>query len=132
MTRKMVLAGVGLAGVLAAGTATAALADTLSSSPSGTAQQKSQDAARRCMQEPRRAARVDRLIAKFSGDAKTRGSVQWLQARAAKAQANDAALAAIIKDQAKIRQSQLATLKLRKDELGKIAQWCSAKGHPTG
>lgn len=140
MNRRMIIVGAGLAGVLAAGTATAALADTGSPTPSPTAQppkahtkqHRKAGLAAVCKREPRQAARVDKLIATFSGDANTKGSVAWLNARAAKVQPKDPALAAIITDRAQIRQSQLATLKLRKDELAKIAAYCGTKGHPVG
>lgn len=141
MKRKMIFVTTGAAGVLLAGTAaTAAMADTSSSSPSpkpGTTQPKQHNGRKgglvaECKREPKQAARVNKLIARFSGDATTKGSVQWLNARAAKVQAKDPALAAIITDRANARQSQLNTLKIRKDELAKIAAYCGTKGHPVG
>lgn len=138
MKRNLILAGAGLAAVLAVGTATAALAD--SSTPAAkptttkptTTKQHKRGVAALCEREPKQAARADKLIARLSGDAGTKGSVQWLNARAAKVQAKDPALAAIITDRAQERQSQLATLKIRKDELAKTAAWCGTKGHPVG
>lgn len=133
MNRKMIFVGAGLAGALAVGTATAALADTGSATPKPhTKQNHKGGLAAECKREPKQAARVDKLIARISGDANTKGSVAWLNAKAAKVQPKDPALAAIITDRAQIRQSQLATLKLRKDELSKIAAYCGSKGHPVG
>lgn len=139
MNRRMIFVGAALAGVLAAGTATAALADTGSPSPSTpqapkthAKQHRKAGLAARCKREPQQAARVDKLIATISGDANTKGSVAWLNAEAAKVQPKDPAMAAIITDRAQIRQSQLAALKLRKDELSKIAAYCGTKGHPVG
>lgn len=136
MTRKMILAGVGVAGVLAiGGTATAALADSGSATtaqPSGSthAAKGSRALARLCDREPRRAQRVDRLIARYSGSATTKGSVAWLNARAAKLQSTNPGLAKIISDEAKVRQSQINTLKLRKNTQADTVSYCAAKGHP--
>jgi hypothetical protein len=132
MTRKL-LAGVGLATVLTlSAAAPAALADSPTPTPSAPGQQARPDltkrAARLCKRVPKVQQRVTRLTARFSGDAKTRGSVQWLQARANRVRPQDPALAGIIDGRAKIRQSRLATLKLRADQLPKVAAWCKAHG----
>ena len=137
MSRTMILASAGLAGYLVLGTATAALAADGSPSPSPlkpTASKRilGQRAKRVCKREPRVAKRVDKLIARFSGDATTRGSVLWLKARADKVRASDAQLASIIDSRAQIRQSRINTLKLRQGELAKVASWCSTHGYSTG
>jgi hypothetical protein len=133
MSRTMILAGAGLAGCLVLGSATVALAADGSPSPSPTAKTAPGVRAKRlCKREPRVATRVDKLIARFSGDATTRGSVLWVKARADKVRPRDAQLAAIIDGRAQIRQSRITTLKLRKSELAKVASWCSAHGYSTG
>ncbi|RAY11507.1 hypothetical protein DPM19_29830 [Actinomadura craniellae] len=81
-----------------------------------------------CARADRAVDRVDRLITRFEGDAKTRGSVAWMNDRAAKVRAKDPARADIIAGRAKIRQSRLATLKLRKQNLPKVQKWCTDRG----
>jgi hypothetical protein len=130
MTR-IILVGTGLATVLTlSAAAPAALAD--SPSPSVPAQKAQPDlakrAARLCKRVPKVQERVTRLTARFSGDVNTRGSVLWLQAKADQVRPKDAALAEIIDGRAKIRQSRLATLKLRAEQLPKVATWCKAHG----
>ncbi|MCW2885969.1 MAG: hypothetical protein QOE54_1515 [Streptosporangiaceae bacterium] len=131
--RRKILTGVGLATVLtlSAG-APAASADSPTPGPSAPGPQAKPDltkrAARLCKRVPKVEQRVTRLTARFSGDPNTRGSVLWLQAKADKVRPKDAALADIIDGRAKIRQSRLATLKLRADQLPKVAAWCKAHG----
>jgi hypothetical protein len=138
MPRKMILVGAGLAGCLVVGSAGVAMATDGSPSPSSPASPSAkptsdaQRATRLCGREPKVAARVEKRLTRLTGDASTRGSVAWLQARATKVRARDPQLAAIIDDRVKIRQSLIPTLKLRQDELGKVVTWCAAHGHPVG
>jgi hypothetical protein len=141
MTR-MILTGVGLATVLAlSAAAPSALADSPTPSPSAPVQkgqkaQKAQKAQQRlekratrlCSRAPKVSEQVTRLTARFSGDVNTQGSVLWLQAKADRVRPKDAAMADLIDGHAKIRQSRLATLKLRAEQLPKVTAWCKAHG----
>jgi hypothetical protein len=135
----MILTGVGLATVLAlSAAAPSALADSPTPSPSAPAQkgQKAQKAQQRlekratrlCSRAPKVSEQVTRLTARFSGDVNTAGSVLWLQAKADRVRPKDAAMADLIDGHAKIRQSRLATLKLRAEQLPKVTAWCKAHG----
>jgi hypothetical protein len=89
-------------------------------------------AKRMCARAERVEPRVNRLVNRLSAGPATRGSVQRLQKRAAAVRARDAALAEILDGQVRIRQSRLATLKLRQQNLPKVEKWCDAHGYRDG
>jgi hypothetical protein len=137
MKRKLILAGAGIAGVLAiGGTTTAALASSGSAPQAAqtthaqTGQKTKKGLDRLCNREPARAARVSRLIARYSGSATTKGSVAWYNAKATKLQSTNPGLAKLATDTANVRQSELATLKLRQQTQTDTVSYCATKGHP--
>lgn len=145
MTRKA-LAGAGLAGVLAlsavAPTSPAVAASSSVSSVSSGSRQSSKgqaakrDLARRaagvCRRVPKTEKRVAGLIARFSGNERTKGSVRFFKAQADKVRAKDAQLAKVLDDQAKIREAEIVVLKLRAAQLKDVARFCKSHGFKTG
>lgn len=149
------LAGTGLAAVLmvgpAMGVALPAAADetrTPSNAPSSSAapnaptapsgltgpgkRRLERRADRLCRRVPEVDARLTRVIARVSGGADTRGSVQWLRARADRVRAKNPTFADLLDSRAEIRQARLPVLRLRKQELPKVTAWCKAHGRPAG
>lgn len=133
------LAGAGVIGALVLVGSPAAQADeTPTPTPTPTATTKGGQqrlharAARLCARADRVERRVNRLITRFSAGPGTRGSIQWVQARADRVRAKDPALADIIDGRARIRQSRLNTLQLRKQQLPKVEAWCASHGLGAG
>lgn len=72
---------------------------------------------------------VTDLQAIINGDAKTRGSVAWLNAEASRAKAAGRAnLAAWLSSRATLRQEQGTVLNTRKQLLASGTSWCQAHG----
>lgn len=87
---------------------------------------------RLCERAAKAGPRIDRAVARISGDATTRGSVLWLRAKADQVRATDPTLAGLLESRAQIREARLPVLKLRRQELPKVTAWCDAHDHPAG
>jgi hypothetical protein len=131
------LTGAGVIGALMVVGTPAAQADTPPPTPTPTATSKVTQqrlharAVLLCARAHRVERRVDRLNTRLSAGPGTRGSVQWVQAKADRVRAKDPALADIIDGRARIRQSRLNTLRLRKQQLPKVTAWCGSHGLDT-
>ncbi|MCW2901159.1 MAG: hypothetical protein JWO67_3424 [Streptosporangiaceae bacterium] len=132
------LVGAGAVGALLVIGGSAAQAATNQSAPSPTAkpkvaqQQPGARAHRLCGRIDKAEQRVDRRIARLSAGPGQRGSVKWLQARAAAVRAKDPARADLADGRVRIQQSKLNTLQLRKQQLPKVAKWCDTHGAAGG
>jgi hypothetical protein len=129
------LTGAGVIGALmVVGTPAAQATDTPTPTPTPTAGSTVQQqrlharAVLLCARVDRVERRVNRLTTRLSAGPETRGSVRWVQAKADRVRAKDAALADIIDGRARIRQSRLNTLQLRKQQLPKVTTWCASHG----
>jgi hypothetical protein len=134
------LVGAGAIGALVIVGSPAAQADTSTPAPtpSSTATNKAGQArlhvraVRLCRRASRVEPRVNRLVTRLSAGPGTRGSIQFLQARANRVRAKDAALADILDGRVAIRQSRLHTLQLRRQQLPKVTAWCATHDLKSG
>jgi hypothetical protein len=82
-----------------------------------------------CGRVPPLQRRVDAAIALLQGDASTRGSIAWLDARLTAAQGDDRVqLATVLQNRIDVRTARLALLQERSTALAGIASICATHG----
>ena len=125
-TAKTVAALAGAVGLLMTFWAAPASASSTSPSPS----YDPAKAKRVCARVPNVTTKVDNALIRIRAGAGTKGSIAWLQAQAAQADANGkTALAEVYRAKAKTRTDRIVTLQDRKVELAKAAAWCKSAGY---
>jgi hypothetical protein len=114
---------------VAAGTllATPALAGaTTTSTP---ANEVSDRAERACLRIPNLQTRTENLITRLNGGADVKGSLAWLEAQIAKAEANGKTeLAETLRNRLAVRTASVDVLEQRLGELERLAERCAAAG----
>jgi hypothetical protein len=81
-----------------------------------------------CARVPVITERVDALIARLEGDAGTKGSLAWLQARIDSATAaGRAQLVTVLQNRLEVRTARLELLHERRDALAHVAQICDER-----
>ncbi|HEY0520344.1 MAG TPA: hypothetical protein VGC84_12695 [Ilumatobacteraceae bacterium] len=84
---------------------------------------------RACLRIPNLETHTDKVIARLNGDASTRGSLKWLQARIDEATAKGRTqLAEVLQNRLKVRTQTLQVLMNRHDRLTKLADLCRNHG----
>jgi hypothetical protein len=83
---------------------------------------------RACARVPNFTTRVENALERINGDAETRGSIAWLEAKAAEAEENGREqLADLIEIRIEIRTKRIDVLELRLDFLAVAAEVCEAR-----
>lgn len=83
---------------------------------------------RACARVPDLTTRVENALERINGDAETRGSIAWLEAKAAEARENGRdQLADLIEIRIDIRTERIDVLELRLDFLAVAAEVCEAR-----
>ncbi len=84
---------------------------------------------RACLRIPNLTTRTENLIARISGDAATRGSLLWLDAKIAKAEElGRADVVTVLENRHAVREQSLPILEQRLATLGSLAERCAAAG----
>lgn len=110
--------------------AVASAANTSTPAPSGTATRELPARLKRaCLRIPKLETRTDKMITRLNGDASTRGSLLWLQARIDDATAKGRTqLATVLTNRLKVRTQTLTVLTNRQQRLTKLAEMCRNHG----
>lgn len=84
---------------------------------------------RACLRIPNLQLRTDNAIARLNGDATTRGSLAWLQAKIDLAESRGRTEAVtVLENRLAVRTETLEVLELRRTELVDLAARCAARG----
>jgi hypothetical protein len=84
---------------------------------------------RACLRIPNLQLRTDALLAKIGGDADTRGSLLWLDARIADAEAQGRTQRAdVLTNRRAVRAQSIPVLQQRQANLVELAELCASKG----
>ena len=84
---------------------------------------------RACLRIPNLETRTDNVIARLNGDASTKGSLLWLQARIDEATAKGRTqLATVLTNRLAVRTQTLQVMTQRQTRLTKLADLCRAHG----
>ena len=84
---------------------------------------------RACKRIPNLTVRTTNLMERLQGDAETRGSLAWLEARIVRAEeAGRADLVTVLENRLAVREAALPVLELRIDALAELEAFCVDKG----
>jgi hypothetical protein len=120
----------GLSGAFGAASANADSPSPSTSTSSSTDALNPARAKKVCARLPKVTAKVDKALSRIQGGADTKGSVAWLNAKAAKADTDGkTALANVYRARAKARTDRVTVLQDRKTALAQTASWCKSAGY---
>lgn len=117
-----------LGATLIAGTAALTLGTSAAHAQSPTPVDSHPRIERACARIPNAQTRIDKAIERINGDADTRGSLLWLDAKIEKAtKAGRTDLATALTNRKAVRSATLGVLELRKANLVDLANLCAAQ-----